>query len=254
MTDTVLWHIEVSHYNEKARWALDYKQVPHRRKAPLPGATGLWSAVLTRGKSRRVPLLRLDGRIVHDSTAIIAALEERHPDPPLYPSDPDERARALELEDFFDEHQAPAMRSFMFAYTLPHPDGLVDALLPNAPSARRTMLRRATPLVRPAVRADLRASLATVDEKRAKVIAAMDRLESELGDGDYLVGDSFGVADLTAAALFTPLLAPAERPYLPRVHAPEILEFRAELEARPGGRWIHDMYRRHRGTSAEVGR
>ena len=29
----VLWHLKVSHYNEKARWALDYKGVPHARRA-----------------------------------------------------------------------------------------------------------------------------------------------------------------------------------------------------------------------------
>ena len=62
----VLWHLKVSNFNEKARWALDYKGIPHVRKAPLPGLTGLWSGVLTRGKSRRVPVLRLDGRIVHE--------------------------------------------------------------------------------------------------------------------------------------------------------------------------------------------
>ncbi len=28
-----LWHISVSHYSEKARWALDHKQVPHKRRA-----------------------------------------------------------------------------------------------------------------------------------------------------------------------------------------------------------------------------
>ena len=29
----LLWHLKVSHYNEKARWALDYKGVPHVRRA-----------------------------------------------------------------------------------------------------------------------------------------------------------------------------------------------------------------------------
>src|SRR5438128_853440 len=33
----VLWHLKVSHYNEKARWALDYKGIPHRRRAAIPG-------------------------------------------------------------------------------------------------------------------------------------------------------------------------------------------------------------------------
>ena len=75
----------------------------------------------------------------------------------------------------------------------------------------------------------------------------MDRLESELGDGEYLVGDEFTVADLTAAALFTPLLAPPGRPWTPRL-VPALQGFRDELEARPGGRWVDLMYTRHRGV------
>ena len=34
----VLWHIPISHYSEKARWALACKGVEHERRAPLPGA------------------------------------------------------------------------------------------------------------------------------------------------------------------------------------------------------------------------
>ena len=49
--EPVLWHITTSPYSEKARWALDHKRVPHRLRAPLPGAhipIALW---LTRGRS-----------------------------------------------------------------------------------------------------------------------------------------------------------------------------------------------------------
>ena len=75
----------------------------------------------------------------------------------------------------------------------------------------------------------------------------MDRLESELGDGEYLVGGQFSVADLTAAALFTPLLAPPGRPWAPKL-VPTLQPFREELEARPGGEWVERMYARHRGV------
>ena len=49
----VLWHLKVSNYNEKARWALDYKRIPHVRRAAAPGrhraiAKGLTGA----GRSR----------------------------------------------------------------------------------------------------------------------------------------------------------------------------------------------------------
>ncbi len=47
---------------------------------------------------------------------------------------------------------------------------------------------------------------------RGKIVAALDRLEDELGSDEYLVGDSFSVADLTAAALFYPLVLPDEGP------------------------------------------
>jgi glutathione S-transferase len=105
----VLWQIKISHYNEKARWALDYKSVPHRRRSPLPLFGTLPTAwVLTRGTT--FPILRLDGRSIGDSTRIIAALEERFPEPPLYPADRAERDRALALEDFFDEQLAPYVR------------------------------------------------------------------------------------------------------------------------------------------------
>jgi hypothetical protein len=34
----VLWHIPVSHYNEKVRWAMELKGVAHERRAPVPPA------------------------------------------------------------------------------------------------------------------------------------------------------------------------------------------------------------------------
>src|SRR3954464_15657606 len=33
----VLWQLQISHYNEKVRWALDYKRIPHTRRSMMPG-------------------------------------------------------------------------------------------------------------------------------------------------------------------------------------------------------------------------
>lgn len=246
-----LWHIPLSHYNEKARWALDYKGVEHRRKVPPAGFYGPWALWLTRGRQRRLPVLDLDGRIVPDSTAIIAALDERFPDPPLYPDDPAERTRALELEDHFDEHLAPAIRVFGWQHILAQPGGFANALLPDA---SEKVKRRLEVAMRPAaalvMRRDYGIDADAAEEARRAILAAMDRVEAALGDGEYLVGDRFGVADLTAAALFTPILRPPGRPHLPADPPPAVRELAAELEARPGGRWVHEVYRRHRGAWA----
>lgn len=242
----VLWHIEVSHFNEKARWALDYKSIAHELRVPMPGMHGAYVLALTRGRHRRLPLLELEGRRIGDSTAIIAALEEYQPEPPLYPSDPAQKARALELEDFFDERLAPQLRRFVWHHTLPDTDAVVGSLFADRAPGRARFLRATAPLARPMVRRDYGVSAASAEVAREEVIAAMDRLEAEIQPSGYLVGDAFSVADLTAAALFTPLLAPPHRPYLPPRLPAAVQPLREELTARPGGAWVHEMYERHR--------
>ena len=83
---------------------------------------------------------------------------------------------------------------------------------------------------------------------RAGVEQAYDRLEAELGDNEYLVGDTFTVADLTAAALFYPAVLPPEGPDLPQP-TESLMAFRAEQEVRAGFRWVQGVHSRHRGSS-----
>ena len=249
----ILWHIEISHYNEKARWALDYKAIPHERRVPMPGLHGARALVLTRGSQRRLPVIEIDGRRIGDSTAIIAALEEYAPEPPLYPADPQERTRALALEDWFDEQLAPALRRLVWHHALADMDATIAYLFTRPAPKRERFLRATAPIAKRFVRMDYDVSDATAAQARADVVAAMDKLESELQPSGYLVDDGFTVADLTAAALFTPLIAPPQRPYVPSTIVPSLLGLREELTERPGGQWIFDMYARHRGESAEIG-
>ncbi|MCW2995064.1 MAG: glutathione S-transferase, partial [Conexibacter sp.] len=209
----VLWHIEVSHYNEKARWALDYKSVPHELRVPMPGFHGVRAFVLTRGAQRRLPVMELEGRRIGDSTAIIAALEAYRPEPALYPADPAERRRALELEDFFDERLAPELRRLVWHHTLPDTDAVIDSLFADRAPGRARFLRATAPLARPVVRRDYGVSAAAAETARESVLAAMDRLEAEIQPSGYLAGDGFSVADLTAASLFYPAVLPPEFPY-----------------------------------------
>src|SRR4030095_5246223 len=104
----LLWHIPFSHFNEKARWALDFKRIPPQVRVLAPNY--LFKAWRATGRGT-LPILFLDGKPIGDSTAIIAALEERYPQPPLYPADSEARQRALALEDYFDEQLGPAVRA-----------------------------------------------------------------------------------------------------------------------------------------------
>jgi glutathione S-transferase len=245
----VLWHIEISHYNEKARWALDYKGIDYEPRAPTPGphmAVALW---LTRGRDKTFPILQLDGETIADSTAIIGALERRRPEPSLYPEDPEARRRALDLEDFFDEEVGPHTRLLAFHEATRDPatvERFTVDLLPGpvrdsaAVRAGAARFFSAFAGLRYGVKSDEAARLA-----RTKILAGFDRLESELDGGSYLVGDEFTVADLTAASLLYPMVQPPEGPPLPP--PPEGLErFREPLTERAGFKWVEEIFRRHR--------
>ena len=73
------------------------------------------------------------------------------------------------------------------------------------------------------------------------MVAALDRLEREISPGGYLVGDSFTVADLTAAALFYPVARPPQFPYAQVAKEDLPASWRDILDSlahRPGGRWV----------------
>jgi len=245
-----LIQLDISHYSEKVRWALDYKQVPHVRRSPLPGSHIPIAFALTRGESITLPLLQLDGRTIPDSTAILAALEERYPDPPLYPADPEQLRRALELEDFFDEELGPHARLLPFHELSNEPAMFAEvaaAAVPGPLSNAKGLLglyARTYTGLRFGVRDEAAAATA-----REKIVAALDRLDAELAanGGEFLVGESFSVADLTAASLFYPVVGPDEGPLPPDAPSPPALErFRDGLRDRPGYLWVEETFRRHR--------
>jgi glutathione S-transferase len=108
-----------------------------------------------------VPVLVDDDEVVADSPAIIARLEERVPDPPLYPAD---EARRAEVEIFVDW--------FNRVWKLP-PNAIADELEQAEPDFAR------------------------VAELSSRLRAALDRFEALLAGRDYLFGE-FGVADCIA--------------------------------------------------------
>jgi glutathione S-transferase len=246
-----LWQFTGSHFNEKARWALDYKRVPHLRHSLIPGFHVPVVRRMT-GKTH-VPVLKLDGKAISDSSRIIEALEQAYPEHPLYPADPAERRRALEMEDYFDEELGPYIRRWIFHVILPYPKFVRAAFVSHASAAAQLAQRAMSPLIGVIMRRQMDINPAAAEVARNKTMAAMDRLERELQPSGFLVGDRFTVADLTAAALLSPLVRPPEFPYKTPAPVPEPLaKIRDSFSTHPAFRWTLQTYRQHRGKSAEV--
>jgi len=199
------------------------------------------------------PVLVLDGRAIGDSTRIIAELERLRPDPPLYPQDPAERRRALELEDFFDEELGPHTRVLVVAHLLPDADLFLGTFASDLRGVRRAGARLAFPRLRRGIAAEFGLDDERIALAFRKVQAAGERFRAELQDGAHLVDGRFTVADLTLASLVAPIVAPPQFPYpQPQRDHPRLAPVREALAAHGLDDWAREIYTRYRSPSAEL--
>ena len=96
-----LYQFEMSHYCEKVRLILDYKELPYRK---VEVNLGLGQLELYRMSGQRlVPVLKDGNEIVADSTAIAQYLDRQYPDKPILPAEPHQRSLCLLMEAWADE-------------------------------------------------------------------------------------------------------------------------------------------------------
>lgn len=246
-----LLHFRVSHYNEKVRWALDFKHWPHVREALVPGFHVARVRWLTR--QSKAPVLVVDGNPLVESSRILQQIERLRPDPPLYPEDPAARARALAIETYFDEEVAPALRRLFWATYLDRPAECARMATDGFGAGTRVVWRACFPLMRPFFRRNMGVDAGRLAVAHERLAGYFDRLESAVGPSGYMVGDRFGVADLSAAAVMTAIIRPPGFPYpLPEPWPPALIELRENVAHRAGFAWTVEVYRRHRGTSCEI--
>jgi len=103
----------LSLFTAKVRIALDEKDVPYERIEVGWSLAKRYEPhhpdVVALNPKKQVPVLVDGDVVVYDSTLILEYLEERFPEPPLYPSERALRARCRQLEAAADEIVFPAV-------------------------------------------------------------------------------------------------------------------------------------------------
>lgn len=233
-----LYVFALSHFAERARWGLDACGVAYEEVRWAPGPHVIRARRLGL-RTTSVPILETGGGgFVQGSGSILDAL----------PLDAGDRA----LEARFETRIGPLVRRLMYAATLRDPrSGVLDAMLSDASPLDEALMRAAFAIGR------LVARRAAPDEALvASLIAELDEELDWFGAeaerrGPYLVGESFGRADLTAASLLAPLAMPASCPVSPlyrSVRLPAIL--RDALDRWRGGRALSRVGRLYDGHRA----
>jgi glutathione S-transferase len=199
-----LIQIPFSHNCVKVRVALSFKGVKYETLdiAPMDRA----SVVAASGQGL-VPVIVDGDRAIADSTAILLYLEERHPHPPLLPSQAEARAECLILEDWADQAFMALARRMAYRNVLSRPGKLASMFFPaDAQPARWIKERIARRVV--ARRFGLSAKGRARDVAEAKRLAGLAM--ARLGGRRWLLGDSPTIADVALATMSAPLAADRE--------------------------------------------
>jgi glutathione S-transferase len=248
----VLYQFAFSHYNEKVRWTLDWKGLSCERRSLLPG---LHERTIRRftGGSTQTPLLRDGERAIAGSAAIVAHLEAGHPEPPLFPEDPERRRRAEAWVEWLDEEVGPAVRLALFHELLADPAYAGRMFTTGQGALRGASYRLLFPRLVPMLRRRMGIDAESAAAARQVVEEALARVDAATRGSGYLVGDRFGVADLSAASLLFPLLFPPQLGFaLPAGPSPVLDAWTARWRDRPGAAWVLEMWAKHRQSEMQT--
>jgi glutathione S-transferase len=241
-----LFQFPLSHYCEKARWLLDYKELDYVAKNLIPGAHRL----LTRWHTSidTLPVLKDKKTWIGNSTEIAFYLDGVYAEKPLISHDPIQRAAIVALDKQADQ-LGYHVRRWMYLYLIDEPRTM-DIMM-----GERGFLHMFKTLLIPVIKKGVKDLYQISPEKAAKskvhIDVLIDEIEAALlangadGQQGYLVGKQLSFADISVCAMAAPLFGPEGTPWVApsNVAAPEPLEqYKAALLARPFGQYVTRVY------------
>lgn len=248
MSSPHLITIGISHYCEKARWALDRAGIDYRESAYLP-LFHLPAARAAGGRS--TPILVTEHGAFHDSTDILHYADSYLP--PAQRLFPDETHSddVAALEDRLDAELGPAARVWAYAHLLEGDPAATRALLAQrCPRHQAWLFRALQPAIFRLMRQGLRIGPTSADWALSRLQPLFDDLDARLADGrPYLCGDRLSAADITFASLAAPIVdlqdvvpAPVATTRLPVA----FVAGRQQFRARPSGAFLARLWQTER--------
>jgi glutathione S-transferase len=239
--------IAISHYCEKVRWAMDYLNIDYLEEDHAPPFHRQYTS---RHQGTTVPVLVTHEQALVDSREIMHYLDTLAVDKKLYPQDAELRQQAEILEELFDQKLGMAARNWGYYYAIQEPLKVAIAWGINAPWNEKLK----SMIIFPAIPRLLRQKYNVSEDSKKTALEDIRDIFTEvnqrLNSGQqYLVGDRLSSADITFAALASPVIRPEHHPFynsqLSKVPTEMVAVIR-ELRETPAGELVMRMYREHR--------
>ncbi len=245
--------IPISHFCEKARWALDRAGLDYAEERHVQGL----HQVLARraGGGSTVPVLVTGEGVVAESEEILLYADSRLAEErKLFPADPELRAEVETLSRWLDAGLGPDGRRLMYARMLPMKRLMLQFNNQGVPAWEGRLLSALWPLATRYAGRKLGIGSTTVRDDRPRVQRSFDAIAERLSDGRrHLCGDRFTAADLTFACLASPVVVPPE--YGVRLPQPgELPDFLARdiraFREHPAGAYALELFRTERRSAS----
>ena len=241
--------IRVSHYCEKARWALDYLGIEYVEENHAPP---FYKFYTNREGGSSVPVLVTENIAYTDSTDILRYLDQQK-EGQLYPRDPSLRQKVEELEELFDTQLGEAIRCWSLFYAIENPKSYENISSQKVPWWQKIGLKFMLPQVLNFIKKEYNITVEKTEISLETIRDIFAKVEEILAkDKKYLVGDRFSAADLTFAALSAPLLRPKNHPVMSsKVDGvpTEVLSVVKEFRSSPAGEYALNLYKEKRCRS-----
>jgi glutathione S-transferase len=201
--------IPISHYCEKARWALERAGLPYQEEPHVQGLHRLFSR--RAGGTGTVPVLVTPERVIGESEQILQWVDQRvDPERRLFGEPGPELERVWALSRRFDERLGPCGRRLIYVRMFAQPEVMLRFNNQGVPRWEALALRGGLPLAKRFISHALNISPGIDLEDEIVVWSEFDEVAALLADGrPYLMGERFTAADLTFAALAAALILPS---------------------------------------------
>jgi glutathione S-transferase len=243
-TSATLITFGISHFCEKARWALDWHDIDYNEISWPPGLHQILSKRCG-AKRTTLPIVRDGEKVVQGSDAIIdwADAQSKHPSRQLT------KEGSREIEDRADSIIGWHVRRLAYAEILPRfPQYAKPGLFHNASRTHRFLGDMMWPVTRRLIMQAYGVTDTAAAESRSILEVELDWLDEKLGDGrPYLAGDSFSKADVAVASLLAPFARPPEMPVYYEMSLTDDLKADCiRWQSRPIMRWVRNQYKSNR--------
>jgi len=202
--------IPISHYCEKARWALERVGIAYHEERHVQGIHQL--AARRAGGGVTVPVLVTPERAIGESREILEWVDARTPaEHRLIPAEPEARREVDRLCTRFDEQLGPQARRLMYVHIFAQPKLALGFNNQGVPAWEDRTLRCGWPVMVRFVERALEIRPGVEIEDELAVWRELDDVAETLADGrPYLCGERFTAADLTFAALSAAVMMPPQ--------------------------------------------